>query len=333
MYAQQPFTFDLDGELDQLALDENGYSPQRNAPHGAPGAFEARCGDAGAPLMVGGPSFPGERVPSAPTPGFVAMRERIERQSQHLLNQRAELARQEHAHMKELMMMEHVDAALVDADERMEHLEASRNEALSACARLAHERDAAIAALAEERSDREAAEAMLADASEYIGVLTARNRELERTMAALLVECEEVMAASAARGSWHPPPTPAGERESFGLKKTRAKVEEAVEEAFKCGEEECKKKIRALRLKWHPVRSALAHPPQLLPHPTPLSSTACVHGVADVWRARTAHPGQARDAQGPRDGGDQDDQRGSRAAREAAGAASAACDGGIDIGS
>lgn len=173
-----------------------------------------------------------------PRGDFASLRAQLAEQQMVLEAHRAE---QTESRLAEMLMMEDRDLRVTAAEMRAEQ--------------MAEERDEALAACAEERADREAAEALLADASEYIAALQRANRQLEGTVASLMVECAEVVGEAEARlrheqGRAAPPRTPAPE--AFGLGNTRAAIERAVKEAAELPDEERKKKLRALRLKWHP---------------------------------------------------------------------------------
>jgi hypothetical protein len=61
------------------------------------------------------------------------------------------------------------------------------------------------------------------------------------------------------------PPPPPKESEAFGMRRTREAIEKAVREAATLPAEERSKKLKALRLKWHPdkhevLRCDVLHP-------------------------------------------------------------------------
>ena len=55
-------------------------------------------------------------------------------------------------------------------------------------------------------------------------------------------------------------PSEASDDSAFGLTKTKAAIEEAVHEACKLPAEERRKKLKALRLKWHPDKHEVPRP-------------------------------------------------------------------------
>ena len=124
---------------------------------------------------------------------------------------------------------------------------AARDAAVLELADEREDREAAVRELSEEREEREATELLLQDMFEDLRSLQARNTMLEHSLAAFLLERERRPVAEAS-----PPASASAEPPGFNLSHTRIAIEEAVKEAAKLPEEERKKKIRALRLKWHP---------------------------------------------------------------------------------
>ena len=177
---------------------------------------------------------------------YEAVRRTLEAQAREIQSRRRALAEEESRRAVE------ADAANVCAMMReLEVMTAARDDALLELEVERDERERATAALHEAKEERIAAEMVCRDLFEEMRGLRARNALLEQSLAALLVERESRAASPA--GSPNAAAAPAAsEPEGFNLQQTRAAVEEAVREAAKLPEEECKKKIRALRLKWHP---------------------------------------------------------------------------------
>ena len=117
------------------------------------------------------------------------------------------------------------------------------------------EREAAVLELAEERTQREAAELLLRDVFGEMRGLKERNALLEQAVATLLYEREASLPEDGAASSPGASVRRAAAAESapgFDLASTRSAIEEAVREAAACPEDERRRKIRQLRLKWHP---------------------------------------------------------------------------------
>ena len=116
------------------------------------------------------------------------------------------------------------------------------------------EREAAMLQLAEERTQREAAELLLRDVFGEMRGLRERNALLEQAVATLLYEREanplDDGANSSPAESAHA--AAADSAPGFNLESTRRDIEEVVREAAAGSEDECRRKIRQLRLKWHP---------------------------------------------------------------------------------
>ena len=102
-----------------------------------------------------------------------------------------------------------------------------------------------MAEMVEERTQKEAAEMLLRDVFGEMRGLKARNALLEQAVATLLLEREERPHDTGVGAS-----TPAAP--GFDFASTRSAIEAAVQEAAVLPEEERKRKIRQLRLKWHP---------------------------------------------------------------------------------
>ena len=94
---------------------------------------------------------------------------------------------------------------------------------------------------------RFSADAMLTDAAEHIRHLSERSRKLEKLVERLLAESHARSDAAQAELREATP-----RNEAFGMTRTRAAIETAVREAAALPEAERRKKLNALRLKWHP---------------------------------------------------------------------------------
>ena len=112
---------------------------------------------------------------------------------------------------------------------------------------------------------------MLSDASSHISLLTARNAHLETTIGQLVAECQDVLqkqqwqeqlirhaqqASAEQQEQWDRATRDRKEGEALGAQ-TRCAIQKAVAEAAALPEAERKKKIRSLRLKWHPDKHDL----------------------------------------------------------------------------
>lgn len=113
-------------------------------------------------------------------------------------------------------------------------------------------REAALHALADEREEREATHLLLQDVYHDNSRLRARNRALEQGLATLLDEREERFVAAGGNGAAAEAATAAAAEQGLNMANVKTAIEAAVAEAASMPEEERKKKIRALRLKWHP---------------------------------------------------------------------------------
>ncbi|GLC39936.1 hypothetical protein PLESTM_000968800 [Pleodorina starrii] len=133
-------------------------------------------------------------------------------------------------------------AALAEERVRSERLRAMRDDALQ-------QRDNALSELSGCYADVDALQATLADSALYVRYLRKRLLELE-----LL----------AARQQQQPPPQQQQQTGSadkgggggvFSLASIRTAIQTAVAEAAQCGEEERRKRIRQLQLRWHPDKN------------------------------------------------------------------------------
>ena len=86
---------------------------------------------------------------------------------------------------------------------------------------------------------------MLQDASHSNDALRARALKLEEMVKLLIATAPRELPVPAA-------PPPMAEESSFSLTKTRQAIEEAVKEAAQLPADERRRKLKALRLKWHP---------------------------------------------------------------------------------
>ena len=124
-----------------------------------------------------------------------------------------------------------------------------RDQALLALAEEREEREAAMLVLFEEREKREMQELLVKDILGELRHLRARNAMLERMTSAM----HDHLEREAARG-----PSPPHQQEAaaaaggFDLSNVRTAIEAAVKEAAALPQDEKNKKIKQLRLKWHP---------------------------------------------------------------------------------
>ena len=118
------------------------------------------------------------------------------------------------------------------------------------------ERDAALIAAEDERSERETTELLLQDAAEELCTLRSRNRTLALSLAEMMRQSGRGDGSSGGGGGGggggEGNGAGQGSSSNFGLGHTRDAIEKAVKEAAALPAEERRKKIRALRLKWHP---------------------------------------------------------------------------------
>jgi len=142
-------------------------------------------------------------------------------------------------------------AALKHTTRQLKAATSTRDAAFSELAEERAEHEATLRALEEEREEREATNLLLQDVFEDLRALKARNAILEHSLATMLLEREHRRASgggASEAAAATAPPEPAG----FNMSNVKQAIEVAVKEAASLPAEERKKKIRALRLKWHP---------------------------------------------------------------------------------
>ncbi|KAG2494179.1 hypothetical protein HYH03_007537 [Edaphochlamys debaryana] len=132
-------------------------------------------------------------------------------------------------------------AALAEERARSERLRQMRDDALL-------QRDNALGELSGCYADLDTLQATLADSALYVRYLRKRLLELELAAARQQQRAGGKEAERGSSGS-------AGAEAAFSLGSIRAAITAAVAEAAACGEEERKKRVRALQLRWHPDKN------------------------------------------------------------------------------
>ncbi|GIL61014.1 hypothetical protein Vafri_15436 [Volvox africanus] len=131
-------------------------------------------------------------------------------------------------------------AALAEERVRCERLRAMRDDALQ-------QRDNALSELSGCYADVDALQATLADSAVYVRFLRKRLLELE-LLAARQQQQQPGRTDKGGGGG-------GGGSGVFSLASIRTAIQAAVAEAAKCGEEERRKRIRQLQLRWHPDKN------------------------------------------------------------------------------
>jgi len=139
--------------------------------------------------------------------------------------------------------------------QRVEDLDGVAQRALAerdAAAEMGRRADEAARKLAHERDEFEDeatfARELLSDAAQKNAALVARCRHLEGCLQRLLESAPEVQGKT----DFTTPPADVGDGTAIGLARTREAIVKAVNEAAALRPDERRKKLRQLRLKWHP---------------------------------------------------------------------------------